>query len=558
MTEAVRLADELFGLVLDIDPINATLLGIPGRDHLLNDLTEDAQETARAHLVDIARRAGGLDPVAMSPEDRRTVAVVAHQAAAEADRLRARLVEFTVTDLFVAPAAELLTMVPMVSLPDRARAQAYLDRLAAVPAYLARAADRHRAGVAAGRVAVRGRVEAAVRQLDSYLAESADPFSGPTPAEAPPDFDVRRDKLLVDVVRPAFARYRQALAEEVAPHARPADRPGLCWLPEGEETYAALARGHTTTDRTPRELHETGLRRMAELRREYTDIGGRALGVADFPSILARLREDPALRWNDADEMLEAARTAIARAEGVAPRWFGRLPWQRCVVAPVPESAGGGGPAGYYVPPSLDGAKPGTYYTNTSRARERDRSGSEAIAFHEGVPGHHLQLSLAQELTELPMLRRTGVLTAYAEGWGVYVERLADEMGLYSGPVARLGMLSADSRRTARLVVDTGLHAFGWSRDRAVDYLRENTTRPPVEIESDVDRFIALPGQALAYTVGQLEIQGMRAAAERALGGHFDIRRFHDAVLGSGALPLPVLADVVAEWSAGEAAGARR
>jgi uncharacterized protein (DUF885 family) len=451
MTAAVRLADELFDVMLDTDPVNATLLGIPGRDHLLNDLSEDAQEATATRLQGIAARAGELDRRTMSAEDRRTIAVVVHQTDAELNRIRSRAAEFTVTDLFIAPAAELLVMVPMAALPDAERAEAYLDRLAAIPAYLAQAAERHRTGVETGRVPVTRLVEAAVRQLDGYLAQAVDPFTTPAPDVPPPGFADRRDRVLAEVVRPAFARYRRVLAEEVA------------------------------------------------------------------------------------------------------PRWFGRLPTRSCVVAAAPESAGGGGPAGYYVPPSMDGAKPGTYYANTSRAEERDRYGIEAIAFHEAVPGHHLQLSLAQELTGLPMLRRTGVLTAYAEGWGLYVERLADEMGLYSDHVARLGMLSADSRRTARLVVDTGLHAFGWTREQAVSYLVENTTRPRVEIESDVDRFIALPGQALAYTVGQLEFQRIRADAERALGARFDVRRFHDVVLGSGSLPLPVLADAVAEWTSPEA-----
>ncbi|MBB5803846.1 uncharacterized protein (DUF885 family) [Saccharothrix ecbatanensis] len=553
MDDAARLADELFDVMLDTDPVNATLLGIPGRDHLLNDLSEEAQEATAARLQDIAARAHSLDRQTMSAEDRRTIAVVVHQTDAELNRIRSRAAEFTVTDLFIAPAAELLVMVPMAALPDAERAEAYLDRLAAIPAYLDQAAERHRMGVETGRVPVTRLVEAAVRQLDGYLTQAVDPFTTPTPDVPPPRFADRRDKVLAEAVRPAFARYRQVLAEEVAPHGRSVDQPGLCWLPNGKDTYAALARDHTTTDLPPEELHETGRHRMDALTREYVDIGGRALGVTDFPAILARLRDDRSLRWKDADELLAAARTAIARAEEAAPRWFGRLPTRSCVVAAAPESAGGGGPAGYYVPPSMDGAKPGTYYANTSRAEERDRYGIEAIAFHEAVPGHHLQLSLAQELTGLPMLRRTGVLTAYAEGWGLYVERLADEMGLYSDHVARLGMLSADSRRTARLVVDTGLHAFGWTREQAVSYLVENTTRPRVEIESDVDRFIALPGQALAYTVGQLEFQRIRANAERALGARFDVRRFHDVVLGSGSLPLPVLADTVAEWANVEA-----
>jgi uncharacterized protein (DUF885 family) len=197
----------------------------------------------------------------------------------------------------------------------------------------------------------------------------------------------------------------------------------------------------------------------------------------------------------------------------------------------------------------MDGTRPGTYFANTYRAEERDRYSSESTAFHEAVPGHHFQLALAQELAELPLLRRIAPVTAYSEGWGLYAERLADEMGLYSDPVSRLGMVTKDSMRAARLVVDTGLHAMGWSRQQAVDYMAANTAMPRVDIEFEVDRYIADPGQALAYMVGRLEIQRIRARAETALGDRFDIRAFHDAVLCDGPLPLGVLDEVVQAWT---------
>ena len=547
---ATGVADDLFEVLADADPINATLLGLPGRDHLLADLSETGQQDLRARLATLLDRAGALgdSSAGLSEQDGLTLAVVRHEAEAAIGRIDARLVEHTITDLFFAPAAELLAMLPMVRPTTPEQAAAYLDRLAAVPEFLARVAERNRAGVAAGRLPVARLVGRALRQLDGYLAApESDPLALDTVDAS------ERERVLAELVRPAFARYRAVLADEIAPHARPDEQPGLCWLPGGAGAYRELVRGHTSTDRTPEELHETGLAVMADLEREYAELGGRVFGAPDFRATLARLRDDTGLRWNSEDELLTAARAAIARAEEAAPRWFGRLPARSCVVSAVPAASAAGAPAAYYVPPALDGSRPGTYFANTSRVRERDRYGLEAVAFHEGVPGHHLQLALAQELTHLPMLRRTGVLTAYAEGWGLYVERLADEMGLYSDDLARLGMLSADSRRAARLVVDTGLHAFGWSRDRAVAYLRENTTRPQVEIDTDVDRFIAGPGQALAYLVGRLEIQRVRAEAERALGDRFDVRAFHDVVLGSGALPMSALADLVRGWAAGAA-----
>jgi len=218
------------------------------------------------------------------------------------------------------------------------------------------------------------------------------------------------------------------------------------------------------------------------------------------------------------------------------------------VVEEVPAAAAPGAPAAYYMAPSADGSRPGTYFANTYQVTERFKHTAEVTAFHEAIPGHHFQISLALSLDDIPLLRRVNGFTAYVEGWGLYTERLAQEMGLYSGDVALLGMLSMDSLRAGRLVVDTGLHAKGWSREQAIDYLRTNSPMPLVEIEAEVDRYIAYPGQALSYMVGRLEILRMRQAAERRLGDRFDIRAFHDVVLGSGAVPLGVLDTLVGEW----------
>jgi uncharacterized protein (DUF885 family) len=438
----------------------------------------------------------------------------------------------------------------MIGLADPALADAYLDRLAAVPRYLTQAADRHRAGIAAGRLPVAHLVDGAIRQLDRYLADpAADPLRRPTPPAEAAGFQARRDQLLDDVVRPGFAAYRDALRVDVLPHGRPADRPGLCWLPDGDATYAALARAHTSTGRSADDLHDTGLALIDGLAKEYAEIGARVFDTADVTEIFHRLRTDSTLRWGSGDELLDAARAAIARAVRAAPAWFGRVPDQPCEVRAVPEHEAAGAPPAYYMQPSMDGRRPGVYFANTDRVTERFRHTLEATAFHEAVPGHHFQLSIAQELNDLPLLRRIAKVTSYTEGWGLYSERLADEMGLYSDDVAKLGMLTTDSMRAGRLVVDTGLHAKGWSRQQVIDYLLANTPMSKVEIETEVDRYIAYPGQALAYMVGRLEIQRAREEARRRLGDRFDIRAFHDLVLGGGALPLSVLAEVVGEWA---------
>ncbi|NUT48189.1 MAG: DUF885 domain-containing protein [Saccharothrix sp.] len=539
MGTTAELADELLDLVFTVSPLGATVYGLPGYDHLLADHRAVTEEATRARAVDIAERARALP----ADDDPVTRAVVVQQAEALVDHIDARGVEYTITDSFFAPAGELLSVMPTTVLSGPQAERAYLDRLAAIPEFLRRVADRQLAGAAEGRTPVRHLVEAAVAHLDRYLAADADPLARPAGGEA---FDAERARLLADVVRPAFAAYRDVIA---GIEGRPTDQVGLCRLPGGEAMYAALARAQTTTDRTPEELHRTGLELIAGLAREYAELGERVFGTSDVAEVLERMRTDPALRWSTEDELITAAREAVTRAEQAAPRWFGRVPDQRCQVEPVPASDAPGAPIAYYSPPSQDGLRPGTYYANTYRVHERFRYQAEAIAFHEAVPGHHFQITLAQQLTELPVLRRVAGVTAYLEGWGLYTERLADEMGLYSDDVARLGMLAMDSMRAGRLVVDTGLHAHGWSRDQAVRYLLENTPLALVEIENEVDRYIAAPGQALAYMVGRLEIQRIRAEAEKTAGDRFDIREFHDVVLGGGPLPLAVLAEVVDEWA---------
>ncbi|MFB9725154.1 DUF885 domain-containing protein [Haloechinothrix salitolerans] len=553
--DVAQVADQLLDVRFAANPLLPALLGVDNTRAGLGDISEDDERRTAAATEGVLARAKAIDPDGLSQQDAVTRDVVIALASSHLDEAALKLAEFTITDLFVAPASGLLTVLPMLTVSDTASADAYLNRLRAIPAYLDAALERHRAGVASGRVGVAHLVTAAIDHIDRHLAApEADPLLRPrAPEDLAEKFGADRERILRDVVRPAFAAYRDGLAADIAPHGRPADKPGLCWLPDGDASYAALARVHTTTDRTPDELHQTGLELIAGLAEEYAEIGERVFGTRSPAEIFERLRTDPELRWSSAEELLDTARTTIERAAAEAPRWFGTIPEQPWTVEPVPEAAAPGAPAAYYLMPSSDGSRPGTYFANTYEVTERFRQTAEVTAFHEAIPGHHFQISLAQGLTDLPLLRRIGGFTAYSEGWGLYTERLAHEMGLYSGDVPLLGMLSMDSMRAGRLVVDTGLHAKGWSRQQAVDYLRDNTPMPLAEIESEVDRYIAYPGQALAYMVGRLEIQRLRAAAERELGDAFDIKGFHDTVLGSGAVPLGVLEKLVTDWTDGEA-----
>jgi uncharacterized protein (DUF885 family) len=353
---------------------------------------------------------------------------------------------------------------------------------------------------------------------------------------------------VADAIRPAFERYRRFLADELAPVARGDDRPGLGHVPGGPEAYARLVRAHTTLDLEPEEIHRTGLAEIERIDAEFGELGGRLLGTGDRHEVITRLRSDPALHFATAAEVFATAEASLARANAAIAEWFGRLPMTPCVVVEMGEHESKHSTIAYYREPAADGSRPGSYYVNTSEPATRPRYDAEVLAFHEAVPGHHLQIAIAQELEDLPAFRRLHGTTAYIEGWGLYSERLSEEMGLLSGDTDRFGILSFDAWRASRLVVDTGLHAMGWSRDRAIAFMVDHTALAENNIANEVDRYLAMPGQALAYKLGQLELLRLRDVAREALGTRFDIRSFHDVVLGQGAVGLRTLAAVVDDW----------
>jgi uncharacterized protein (DUF885 family) len=351
-------------------------------------------------------------------------------------------------------------------------------------------------------------------------------------------------------VLPAFARYRAFVAEEVLPAARSDDRPGLAHVPGGTEAYARLARAHTSLDLAPEAIHAIGLEEVERIDAELGELAGRVLGSASVAEARRRLRGDPSLHFGTPEEVAEVARRSLERANAAIGGWFGVLPKAPCEVVEMPTHEAEHSTIAYYREPAPDGSRPGRYFVNTSRPETRPRYEAEALAFHESVPGHHLQIAIAQEIEGLPAFRRLGGSTAYVEGWGLYTERLGDEMGLYSGDLDRIGILSFDGWRACRLVVDTGMHALGWTRQAAIDFLVEHSALAPNNVANEVDRYISIPGQALAYKLGQLELLRLRASARERLGARFDIRAFHDAVLTEGGLPLPALRQVIEDWAA--------
>jgi uncharacterized protein (DUF885 family) len=550
--DIAELAERYFDLAMAAAPFEATAFGITGFDAEVPDLTEEAEARQRASLAGLQRRLDGIDPATLSGQDRITHAMLQRGCRDRQDELAARWPELTVSATMSGVQTAVIATVPKVTLGTAEQASAYLERCGKLDRFLRQAADRLRAGIDNGRTPSQRGVRAAIAQLDGYLAgpPDSDPLLAPDPpAEVDPvRWHDRLQEIVVTSVRPAMLRYRACLEREVLPRARPDDRCGLSHLPDGETVYRNAVRRHTTTERDLDELHRLGHQLVAGLADQYRALGSRALGTGDLDEILGRLRGDPALRFDTAGEILQSARDALARANAALPDWFGRVPAIPCRVDEMSPFEAKDAVLGYYQPPSDDGRRPGIHWLNTHAPRTRTRYEYEALAFHESVPGHHLQFALAQELRDLPRFRRLGYVTAFSEGWALYTERLADEMGLYSGDLARFGMLSFDSWRACRLVVDTGIHHLGWSRSRAIDYLLANSALTRSNVENEVDRYIAEPGQALAYMVGRIELERLRGHARQRLGGRFDVKAFHDAVLRSGGVPLSVLAEEIERW----------
>jgi uncharacterized protein (DUF885 family) len=540
MTEIDRLADDYQDFRLRTAPTWAHMIG----EYAYADRFEDTSRATEDAVVEEARgferRAEDIADDGLDDNQRLTRAMVAWDARSRAEMLAGRPAEFGANPIFGVQAS-IGVYLPKLAVPDVDVAEAMVGKFAGVATYFHDAAERHREGLASGRTPADFAVRQTVEQLDAWLATPINQDKMLDVQEPPAGVDAARwhERLLAVVqkqVRPAVEHYRDVLRDEVAPKARPDDECGLTHLPDGDELYAALARFFTTTDRTPEEIHETGLQQVARLAEEYAELGPAVVGSDDVTTVLAALRDDPALHHTSGDDIVEDSKTAMARARAAMGDWFGRLPKSDCDV----EATTSGAIAYYFAPPK-DGSRGGVFFMNVSDPEGWGRYEIENTAYHEGIPGHHLQLAIAAELDDVPEFRKRAFIAAYGEGWGLYTERLADEMGLYSTPMDRMGMLSADSMRACRLVVDTGMHALGWSREHAIDYMLENSPMRRGHVTAEIDRYAVTPGQALSYMIGRLEIQRIRRDAEDRQGDRFDIKAFHDAVLDSGPMPLGLL-----------------
>jgi uncharacterized protein (DUF885 family) len=444
----------------------------------------------------------------------------------------------------------LSVLVPGYALTTPRHGEGYITKLRTLPSFIEDWIEGLREGVSVGRVASARGIAQTIAALDAMLAigVAEDPLASQTPpTDASTASNTVWQSAVVDVirdqVRPAISLLRAAFIDGVLPAGRSDDQAGLCHIPGGADAYQRLLRAATSTDLTPDEVHDLGLRQLAVLDEEYRTLGRDVFGMESPIEIRRRLRDDPTLRYSNGAEIVVDAMATLARAEAATPKWFGRLPRAVCTAVAI-ES----GPMAYYTGPSPDGARGGTFFFKTGEPSAWSRYALEVTTFHESVPGHHLQLALAQELNLHPVLGELEV-GSYQEGWGLYAERLADEMGLYSSPLQRIGMLTLDSLRAARLVIDTGLHSRGWTRDAALEFLLLHTVMEGATAAAEIDRYISTPGQATSYMIGRLEIERLRAMATARLGASFTVSDFHDVVLGAGMTPLTELARRVEAWA---------
>lgn len=554
------LADRYWEARLEASPLSATFLGDHRYDDRVDDLSAEAEQALAERWQGFLDEADAIaadtdDGAALDETDRVTLGLLRDELREAIDTVGLRLAELA-SDQMQGIHADLLTMAGQLSAPAPQQASMAVTRVERMGGMLDQALDRFRAGLAAGRTPARTCIARSINQCDGYLASALDddPFASMAGPDDWDGEDAWRADLRAAVethLRPAFRRYRDALEAELLPVARPDETPGLGHLPDGPELYRALIRLHTGLDLTPEELHEVGRREvLEELPAQYREIGGRQFGTDDLAEIFRRLLHDDDLRYRDRDEILDHAQRSLDEAAAAMGDWFGILPQAPCVLTPVPDYLAADAPAAYYTPPAPDGSRPGEYHVNLHDPTGRGRAETASIAFHEAIPGHHLQLAIAAERTDLPAFRRLSWgHTAFVEGWALYTERLAEEMGLYRSDLDRLGMLASDSWRACRLVVDTGLHALGWTRQEAIDFMVAHAPVSEDEIVTEVDRYIGMPGQALAYKVGQREILRLRSAAEARLGERFSLPAFHDVVLGAATVSLPVLASRVDAWT---------
>ena len=561
------LFDREFQLELQEFPEYATFLGIEGYNDRLHDASAQAAARRKSHVKSVLVELAAFDPTKLSTQDRISLSTMVYDLRRQ-DALNALYgdlrfgagsdgwLQITTSD---GPHSDFQSLAKAMPFRNARDYDNYLKRLEALPLLIEQTTQIMQAGMKSGWMPPRVAMVRAPGQITPFAVSDVTtsplyaPFkqfpSGISAEDQQRITDAAR-KVLKDRVQPAFAALQQFVETKYLPAST--DELASSKLPAGKRYYDLMVATMTTTDLTADQVHAIGLAEVARIRTGMDKVIASTGFKGTFAEFVQSIKRDPKFFHTSADGMLMHYRDIAKRADAALPALFAELP--RLPYGIRPMEAYEGDNAEHYTRGALDGSRAGYFEANTNNLQRRAKYEMEAVLLHETVPGHHLQIARAQELKGLPQFRRSAWYTAYGEGWALYAESLGDEMGMYGDPYSKFGQLSAEMWRACRLVVDTGLHAFGWTRDQSIRYLADNAGIAESAAIAETDRYILNPGQALGYKIGELRIKALRARAQTALGDRFDIRRFHNALLDDGALPLTLLEARIDEWIEAEKA----
>ena len=553
--QLLQLSDDFFQNSLASSPTSAIMRGYKEYFDQIEDLSEETFNKEEQLVNKFISRLEKIDLNTLSHREKITHGMLEFALSSNKDALLDKNWEFGAgVSGFT---GYLIDYNQRLFIPDVESADLLLKRLELYDRLFTQIAQVQKEGLLNNRVATKRNLLRTIDQLENYLNTPLEKdtlllvnFSTDVGELEISNWKEKAKKIIETNVRPAVLTYYDQLKEEHLPKGRTDEKSGVLWIEGGEETYLRALRrytGHKNT--TVKEVHNIGISEIERLKTEFFEIGKNVFSDANSPEeVIYKMQTEPAMRYESKEQMLQIAEDTIERSYKPLNKWFTVFPKSPCKVLPAPPESEQHAPPAYYVAPLPDGSRDGTYFLNTYKPETKSIFEAESVAFHEAIPGHHLDRTIAVELQDVPDFQRYVASTAFVEGWGLYAEQLANEMGLYSNDVQQLGRLGNDAWRGCRLVLDTGMHGMGWSREKAIEFFRANSPIEEINANIETDRYIAWPGQACSYKMGQLKIEELRRKAENELGKNFDIRYFHDEVLCDGGITLPILENKINEF----------
>ena len=553
--QLIKLSDDFFQNSLASSPTSAIMRGYKEYFDQIEDLSEETFDKEEQLVNKFISRLEKIDLNTLSHREKITHGMLEFALSSNKDALLDKNWEFGAgVSGFT---GYLIDYNQRLFIPDVESADLLLKRLELYERLFTQIAEVQKKGLLNNRVATKRNLLRTIDQLENYLNTPLEKdtlllvnFSTDIGELEISNWKEKAKKIIETNVRPAVLDYLDQLKDEHLPKGRIDEKSGILWIEGGEETYLRALRRYTGhKDTTVKEVHNIGISEIERLKSEFFEIGKNVFSDAKSPEeVIHKMQTEPAMRYESKEQMLQIAEDTIERSYKPLDKWFTVFPKSPCKVLPAPPESEQHAPPAYYVAPLPDGSRDGTYFLNTYKPETKSIFEAESVAFHEAIPGHHLDRTIAVELQDVPDFQRYIASTAFVEGWGLYAEQLANEMGLYSNDVQQLGRLGNDAWRGCRLVLDTGMHGMGWSREKAIEFFRANSPIEEINANIETDRYIAWPGQACSYKMGQLKIEELRRNAENELGKNFDIRYFHDEVLCDGGITLPILENKIKEF----------